>query len=95
MHYGHNKVIMGVGNGVTAAGFLVFLPSPFIQPHPVTAGQAHLLAQDYNRKLRQELGLSEMDIKMSEKVSAIGPVEVGPFLLRDGGGLALSASFNL
>jgi hypothetical protein len=93
--YEHNKVMIGVGNGLTAAGFFIFLPSLFIQPHPVTAGEAHRLVQDYDRKLRQELGLSEEDINTPKKVSAVGPIEVEPFLIRDGAGLALSARFNL
>ncbi|MBN2529352.1 MAG: hypothetical protein JXR76_23390 [Deltaproteobacteria bacterium] len=97
MAYENNKVMMNIGVGLVLGGLVVFVPPMFIRPHPVKAGDAHRLARDYNQHLREELGLSEKDIEIREKTSAIDVTNVrfGLFPLQNGAGLSLAGQFNL
>ncbi|MCK5689400.1 hypothetical protein KAI87_09030 [Myxococcota bacterium] len=65
-----------------------------VNPHLLGPGEAHTLADEHNKKLRQELGLSD------EEVTYYRPpyepeVEwaAAPIVMSNGGGLAFSLSF--
>jgi len=49
------------GGGVAAAGAVLGMIGGFINPHPVDPTQARELADNYNKKLATELGLTEQE----------------------------------
>jgi hypothetical protein len=67
-----------------------------INPHPVSAADARLLAAEHNTRLRQELGLDDDEANREGRGERAGaqhrPVLL-PVALERGAGLALSGSF--
>lgn len=82
------------GMGISAAGLGLLMVGIFINPHPITPSEARELADDYNKKLKAGLGLSEdgKPIAPPERPAAL-QARFSPVFRSDGGGLVLSGTF--
>lgn len=89
----------GVAAGLTvvglsvAGGLAVSLVGVFMNPHPVSLDEARVLTDEYNRKLRREVGL---DGPVSEAPRPAGPRfgwTVAPSVGPTGGGLSVLGRF--
>jgi hypothetical protein len=101
MHYGdcwdqqlpHDKVPQGfVGVGVALAGAGLLTWGLLLNPHPSDALQARQLVDDYNDRLRNELGLSVPQGPSPAEAPEVH-LTLAPIINRSGGGVTLGVSF--
>lgn len=71
-----------VGTSIAAAGLLAATIGLSIDPHPISHAEAKLLADEYNQRLRRNLGL-EAQLRIQPGIAAFA----------SGGGLTLSGTF--
>lgn len=83
---------MYIGGGVMLAGSLVALFGAYYDPQPVDASEARRLADEYNQRLMEELGLSAGDVAAPAPMQQPS-VGVSPFVAPGGGGLMFGLEF--
>jgi hypothetical protein len=83
---------MYIGGGVMLVGSLVALFGAYYDPQPVGASEARRLADEYNQRLMNELGLSSRDVAAPAPMKKPS-VGVSPFVAPGGGGLMLGVEF--
>ncbi len=84
------QVLIGVG--LSGAGIAALWLAMAIDPHPVTASEARELADDYNQRLKADLGLSDEGKPLRSRSHSI-QAWLTPVLRPDGAGLLLSGAF--
>jgi hypothetical protein len=88
----HQLTLGLVGLGLAAGGTGMLVAGFVINPNPIDAIQARKLADEYNDKLRNSLGI-ESSIESSQRYRPPLRLTVAPLLSTSGGGLALHLSF--
>jgi hypothetical protein len=83
---------MYIGGGVLLAGAVVALVGAYYDPQPVGASEARRLADEYNKRLMKDLGLTPGDVPAPAPAQqpAVG---LSPFVAPGGGGLMLGMQF--
>jgi hypothetical protein len=83
---------MYIGGGIMLAGSLVALFGAYYDPQPVGASEARRLADEYNRRLMKDLGLSPQDVTAPAPMRQPS-IGVSGFIAPGGGGLMLGVEF--
>ena len=86
-------LISGIALGVVGAAAMTW--GVFFKRHPVKEEEALRLVDEYNTKLRDELGLTEELLRSYKKLSTFTDLALTPLALPGGGGLFFSGRFNL
>ena len=89
-----NKPILGAGVAIGVVGIVGAMIGMFMKVHPVNESERLQLADEYNGRLRQELGLTDEIISKYRRLTAFADVGFAPLALPDGGALGLSGRFN-
>lgn len=90
-----NKPALGVGIGLAVVGTAGMMIGIFMSAHPVGEPERLRLADEYNQRLRQELGLTDEVLRSYLKLSTFSEVRFSPLAMPGGGALGLSGKFNL
>jgi hypothetical protein len=92
--YEENWTPIYVGLGMALAGCAAGITGPFIRPHPVDAHEAFRLANAYNQRLKERLGLTDEDLEEVEG-GRVSNFSLSPLVGPNGGGLGVGANFSL
>ncbi len=91
-YYKSDYTQLWIGMGVMGAGIVSFFIGMFTPAHPISAYEGRQLADQYNKKLKQRLGLSSSR-QNRLTASAAWRFTLSSFSTNSGGGLNLSTRF--
>ncbi len=82
-----------VGAGVSMVGVGLLMWGAFLNPHPIDASEARELADGHNKRLRQELGLTDVPAPAPRKRSTVIQARLTPVVGPHTGGLLVNGTF--
>lgn len=85
------KFWVGTGVGMVGTGLLMW--GVFRNPHPINASEAREMADGHNKRLRQELGLTDVPAPAPRKRSNVITARLTPVIGPHAGGLLVDGSF--
>ncbi|MRI88952.1 hypothetical protein FGE12_12415 [Aggregicoccus sp. 17bor-14] len=88
---GMTKAVLGLGAALGGGGLI--MGARLMSPHPVSGSQARELADDYNKRLRGELGLEDDGAPKKPAVPPVLQAQLGATVGPQGAGLQLSGTF--
>jgi len=90
-----NKPALGAGIAMEVVGVVAMMVGIFMSAHPVGEPERLQLADEYNQRLREELGLTDDVLRRYIKLSAFSDVRFSSMAMPDGGAIGLSGKFDL